>query len=131
MEFRRNTDGSLPAIDPNAIGSISPDGSMLTTGHRHQGNNAGSEVRVWDLAAETLLHRMAQHSDEVMSVAFQPTGLALASYSRDGTVKLWDSSTGRVLLTVSDMGPVAFSPDGRLTVTPATVISPSPAASVR
>ncbi len=58
------------------------------------------------------------HSDRVASLAFSPDGRLLASGSWDGSIVLWEASTGRPLdrLTghadaVTDL---AFSPDGRL-----------------
>jgi eukaryotic-like serine/threonine-protein kinase len=57
------------------------------------------------------------HSGAVMSVSLSPDGQRLASGSLDGTVKIWDSATGKELLTfketVGGVWSVAFSPDGR------------------
>ena len=61
------------------------------------------------------------HESSVNSVAFSPDGRSLATGSSDGTVKLWDLATGRVIRTIG--GPtagvlsVAFSPDGRMLAT--------------
>src|SRR5262249_51526684 len=56
------------------------------------------------------------HTDRVMSVAFSPDGLWLASVDAGGTVKLWDLRTGQESLTLkgqtSGVTSVAFSPDG-------------------
>lgn len=58
---------------------------------------------------------LTAHTNDVWVVNFSPDGRLVASGSRDGTSKLWDVSTGRLIRTIDDFG-VAFSPNGQLLV---------------
>jgi WD40 repeat protein/tetratricopeptide (TPR) repeat protein len=59
------------------------------------------------------------HRDAVLYVAFSPDGKRLASASFDGTLKVWEASSGNELLTLrrdllpGQISTLAFSPDGR------------------
>lgn len=61
---------------------------------------------------------MLGHRDEVYFLTFSSDGETLASASRDGTVRLWNSTTGKLQATLRghdrDVRSVAFSPDGKL-----------------
>jgi WD40 repeat protein/tRNA A-37 threonylcarbamoyl transferase component Bud32 len=65
----------------------------------------------------TELLTLEGHTDQVWSVAFSPDGQRLASGSREGSVKVWDATTGQVLHTLPGhtdvVHAVAFSPGGR------------------
>jgi WD40 repeat protein len=67
----------------------------------------------WDPCLQTL----EGHVDQVWAVAFSPDGQTLASGSWDGTVRLWDATTGAWKQTleghVDQLWAVAFSPDGQ------------------
>ena len=55
------------------------------------------------------------HSKVVLSVAFHPDGLKIASGSMDGSIKIWDVKSGALLNTIAGLDAVdsvAFSPDG-------------------
>jgi len=62
-----------------------------------------------------LLRTLEDHKDAVSCVAFDPQGATLASGSRDGTVKLWEVQSGKLLRTLEVRGTstsVAFDPQG-------------------
>ena len=60
-----------------------------------------------------------KHMDTVAAVAFSPDGSQLASSAYDGTIRLWDPSSGEQLRAIKLCPPhgtisqVAFTPDGR------------------
>jgi WD40 repeat protein len=70
-------------------------------------------IEVWDAVRGEHVRTI---SDCVYNVDFSPDGQQIASAS-SGTVKVWDATTGRELLTLPGrdrMECVAFSPNGRL-----------------
>jgi WD40 repeat protein/uncharacterized caspase-like protein len=58
------------------------------------------------------------HIGAVLSVAFSPDGMVLASGGDDHSIKLWEVETGRKLRTLTghpgSVSSVAFSPDGKV-----------------
>lgn len=65
-----------------------------------------------------LLRTFKGHTKEVTDVAFSPDGKCLASSSRDASVRIWDTATGKELQTLKKAHGfmaqcVAFSPDGK------------------
>ncbi len=61
------------------------------------------------------------HTDAVAAAAFNPDSKTLASASYDGTLKLWDMTTGRQRASFGQykgcLGYVAFAPDGKTLAT--------------
>jgi WD40 repeat protein len=56
------------------------------------------------------------HSRPVLGVTFSPDGKRLVSASEDGTLKVWELTSGQELLTLPAGGKASqcgFSPDGR------------------
>ena len=144
--------------------SFSPDGRTLASGDywSHSEDLSGGDIYIWDVNTGTLLRTLRRHidgfafsisahTDGVTSVVFSPDGYALASGSRDDTIRLWDVNTGTLLRTLtghtSGVTSVVFSPDGytlasgsydntirlwelelpvsRVSITPYTVVSPA------
>ncbi|MFJ5986620.1 helix-turn-helix domain-containing protein [Lentzea sp. NPDC092896] len=63
------------------------------------------------------------HTDNVVKVAFNTDGALLATAGWDHTARLWDSSTGDVLATIThndQVNAVAFSGDNRILATAST-----------
>ena len=64
---------------------------------------------------------MTGHSADVVSIAFSPDSLRLATASYDRTVKLWDMQSGQDVFTLvghtAGVVSVTFSPDGNEIVT--------------
>lgn len=64
------------------------------------------------------LHSVGGHQNVVDSLAFSPDGRMLLSGSWDGTARMWDFASGKLLRTVAwgseKIQCVAWSPDGRL-----------------
>lgn len=88
--------------------AVSADGSHAVT--------AGFDysVIVWNLADETILHRLQGHDGPVNAVAMTANGAVAVSASDDGSVAIWDLATGTLrqrLRTEAKLGAVAISPD--------------------
>ena len=74
-------------------------------------------IKLWSTASGKLLRTLKGHTNNVVSVAFSPDGLTLASGSSDHTVKLWDAGKRTVVVQPPNghynaVESVAFSPNG-------------------
>ncbi len=90
--------------------TITPDGNwLLATGH--------SRLRLWQLRGLPEKLELTGHEKMVPCNAFSHDGRLLATGSKDGSVKLWDVQTGKLLHTITPgyiPQSVAFSRDDRL-----------------
>jgi WD40 repeat protein len=89
--------------------SYSPDGRSLAAA-------AGNDIILWDVGSGKLRQRLQGHTGAISGIAFSPDGKTIASASRDGSVRRWDVTTGRVRRQDEPelrAESVAFSPDGK------------------
>jgi WD40 repeat protein len=99
--------------------AFGPGGGLLAAG------TDDGMVAVWDADGGRQVLGFRAHAGAVMGLAFTPDGdrMATASFglkSGRGELKLWDTHSGRELLTLPGQSAVAFSPDGRLLAAPTT-----------
>jgi WD40 repeat protein/tetratricopeptide (TPR) repeat protein len=93
--------------------AFSPDGRLLAAGTPHQ-------AMLWELGSGRALADPVRFKDAVLFLSFRPDGMDLAAGSKDSSVRLIGTDTGRVRAELDPDGQllgVAFSPDGRLILT--------------
>ncbi|MCS7227404.1 MAG: hypothetical protein NZ839_00380, partial [Endomicrobia bacterium] len=72
-------------------------------------------IKLWKVKTGRLIRTLEGHTGWVYSIVFGPDGKYLASGSRDGTVKLWDSVRGELIITIvatKEGEYVVYTPDG-------------------
>jgi WD40 repeat protein len=99
-----------PESDMRAL-AVSPDGRRIAA-------SVGQEVKLWDaVSGRELLAMPGKGEDWVYGLAFSPDSSRLAAARYQGTVQVWDVTTGKHLLDIQDHSGivfrVAFSPDGK------------------
>ncbi len=93
--------------------ALSPDGSLLATG------GVQGDILLWNVAARSK-QPLSGAKGSIRALAFSPDGKTLAALVSDAVqpVRLWDTTTGKLLPPPQDSGTVkprrlVFSPDGK------------------
>ncbi len=99
---------------PSRVGTIlrSPDGKKLATA----ADGGDFTVHLWDVASGRR-PKLAGHEAPLYCLAFAPDGRTLATGGVDGTIRLWDATTGEELRRHRELpglgSALAFAPDGK------------------
>ena len=97
--------------------AFSRDSATLASG----GGIADSDIRLWDVATGEQKGSLTGHTSEVVSLAFSPDEVTLASGSEDGSIRFWDFAEAAEEASItghsSGINRVAFTPDGATLVT--------------
>jgi len=97
--------------------SSRPDFGLLLSGQPRAVTLRGGEARIWNLSEKSESGKLASHQ-AVPAVAISEDGSTVATGSLDGSIKLWDASTGKSLGRINAAHPrgvrsVAFLPGSK------------------
>ncbi len=95
--------------------AVSPNGQWLAASGFGERHNAF----LWNMASKQRIDLIG-HTDRVQKITFSPDGQRLLTVSHDKTAKVWDVSTGKVIVSLpagTTLWNGVFSPDGRQVVT--------------
>ncbi len=90
----------------------SPDGNMLASAYENV-------ISLLDIRTGTQTARLTEHTENITTLVFSPDSKTLASASEDNTIRLWNATTGTLLLLplsehTGDVTCIAFSPDSQM-----------------
>ena len=105
--------GQAWATDGNGknVSDFSPDGTQIVVSHDVQ------QLAVFDVARRAVQVELEGHDQIVTACRFSPDGSLIASTSWDGTLKLWNASTGEkvaVYHAETPLNSVVWHPRGRM-----------------
>lgn len=107
------TGTELRTLPGRRVVAFSPDGKRLAT------NAAiGNDLKILNVADGRERATLSGNGAPTVALAFEAEGRLLATTAEDGSVRVWDSETGKEICCLCEkaarVGGAAFSPDGRL-----------------
>ena len=97
--------------------AFSRDGSMIAAAQNSSRapQNDQFSIPLWKVSSRQLQFTLKGHNGGIKALVFTPDGKTLASGSKDGTIRLWDTTTGNQIISFdSDLSTaLAFSADGK------------------
>jgi RNA polymerase sigma factor (sigma-70 family) len=96
--------------------ALSADGKVLAS-TQHSSHLAEATVKLWDASTGKALARPEVADATVGMLAFSPDGNMVAASSWDGTTRIADAATGKLIHALPTFGPMAFMPDGKTLAT--------------
>ncbi len=117
--------GNITSTTYHALGgeaiAFSQNGYMLATVQNVGGAKEDNRFSVltWDVPNGEIHYTLKGHTDKIKALAFTPNGRTLASGGEDGTVRIWDVSTGTQMfnLPLGKTGALAITADGKILAT--------------
>ncbi|MFD0443313.1 MULTISPECIES: NB-ARC domain-containing protein [Streptomyces violaceusniger group] len=94
--------------------AIAPDGTWLATANRKYFYSTESELRIWDTFNWATI-KVLKHVGIVSALAIAPDGAWLATASEDGTIRIWNRTSGKVVTimrTDSHLNACTWTPTG-------------------
>jgi WD40 repeat protein len=120
---------SLPTTADTQAVAVSPDGHLLAVGccnplAYQAGEHPPVPAYVLSLPDGRVRHELVGHKEYVFAVTFRPDGKCLVTLGAEGTIRVWDTGSGRGLRAIGLGYPVRvvrgeeyaglhWSPDGR------------------
>lgn len=108
--------------DPIWDVAITPDGLHLISGAGDLVYSEDNTVKVWDVSNGRLVRTLSGHGHRVSAVAVMPDSRTALSVSLDGTMKIWDLTSGLETPATrheDDVNDLAVTPDGSVAVSAA------------